>query len=269
MVFRMAIVAAGVVLGSGGVVAHAADLLARHGVYDSYTPAPVTRHTAWYVRGDAGYALQDEPEVREAGAYDLDHAALDNTWTLGLGIGRYFTPNLRGDITWDYRFESDVRGFTLDGPYPGDRRFSLASNVILANIYYDFRRDGHITPYIGAGIGAARHASHAGEIIPTPCGCAADIEDGNTWSFAAALMAGVSINLGRDSGYWGSVKDAPVAAAAPGRWHLDAGYRFLYLGDAHTGPVTASTGPGPVIGGDKVKDIAAHELRLGLRYDIR
>ena len=61
------------------------------------------------------------------------------------------------------------------------------------------------------------------------------------------------------------------------RLSFDAGYRFLYLGEAQTGPVNA-TYTAPVAGGHAgagtvsqdplVEDIHAHQFRLGLRYDI-
>lgn len=247
--------------------AGAADLYG--GPSERYAPAPMTTHLAWYVRGDIGYATHDDPSIVEAGQYDLNDTSLDSTWTAGLGLGRYFSPYVRGDITWDYRFEADVGGSTIAGTYPGDRRFGLTSNVILANLYYDFDRGSRFTPYIGVGLGAVHHRTSGGVVIPTPCGCAADIEESSNWSVAAAFMAGFSINFGSRASYGGSIKDAPVEYDMHGRWHLDAGYRFLYLGEARTGSIVASPGPGPAINGDKVEDIIAHEFRVGLRYDIR
>ena len=246
----------------------AADLTAGRGIKDTYMPAPVTSHMAWYVRGDIGYAMHADPDITESGLYDLDSTSMDDTWTVGLGIGRYFSSNIRGDITWDHRFEADIRGRTSEGPFQGSRRFGLSSDVVLANLYYDFKRGGHITPYIGAGIGAVYHSSSTGVVIPDPCGCTGDILEKDKWSVAAALMASVSINFGGRTSYGGSIKDAPVAIDTRGRWNLDAGYRFLYLGEVRTGDIVANPGPGPTIAGDKVKDITAHELRVGLRYDI-
>ena len=140
----------------------AADLYAGRGMKDTYMPAPVTSHMAWYVRGDIGYAMHADPDITESGLYDLNSTSMDDTWTVGLGIGRYFTSNIRGDITWDHRFEADVTGRTSEAPFPGGRSFGLSSDVFLANLYYDFKRGGHVTPYIGAGIGAVRHSSSTG-----------------------------------------------------------------------------------------------------------
>jgi opacity protein-like surface antigen len=252
----------------GGLApARAADLYSGPG--GRYAPAPMTSHMAWYVRGDFGYATHDDPTINEAGLYDLNDTSLDDTWTGGLGIGRYFSSRVRGDITWDFRFEADVAGSTIAGPYPGERRFGLTSNVILANLYYDFDRGNRFTPYLGVGLGTVHHKTLSGIVIPTPCACAADIADASDWSVAGAFMAGFAINFGSRATYGGSIKDAPVESDARGRWHLDAGYRLLYLGEARTGSITASSGVGPTVDGDRIEDIIAHEFRVGLRYDIR
>jgi opacity protein-like surface antigen len=50
---------------------------------------------------------------------------------------------------------------------------------------------------------------------------------------------------------------------------FDSGYRFLYLGQADSGPVTyrgVVTGTGQKV---SLEEIHAHEVRFGLRYDFR
>ena len=140
--------------------------------------------------------------------------------------------------------------------FPGERKFGLKSDVVLANLYYDFDLRSRFTPYIGFGLGVTNNRTSTGTVTDT-CGCSGvsgvSIAGASNWSVAGALMTGFSVAL-RD------------------RLHLDAGYRFLYLGDAHTGVMT---GTAPVAGaaftgGDPaVTDIYAHEFRVGLRYDIR
>ncbi len=101
------------------------------------------------------------------------------------------------------------------------------------------------------------------------------IEGDSKTDVAAALMAGMSVKL-RGGATGGSFKDG--YAVDTGRsLFLDVGYRFLYLGEAATGPVTA-TYTAPVAGGHGgtgtvsqdpvVDDIHAHELRVGLRYNL-
>ena len=108
----------------------------------------------------------------------------------------------------------------------------------MANIYYDIRGRDRFTPYIGGGIGFSYNET--GDLNITPGGGA----DGDgTTEFAAALMAGFSYRLSS----W---------------WMFDAGYRYLFLGDAKTQP------PGTA-NSMQIDDIRAHELRFGVRYEFQ
>jgi hypothetical protein len=78
-------------------------------------------------------------------------------------------------------------------------------------------------------------------------------------------MAGFSLRIDRGGHVPVSIKDQPMAAE-PGRLHLDVGYRFLYLGDVHTGGIVGSAVPTP---GPRLDDLTAQEIRVGLRWDIR
>lgn len=53
------------------------------------------------------------------------------------------------------------------------------------------------------------------------------------------------------------------------RLTFDMGYRFLYLGDVRTGRLTQIGNNSHVATHVSAEDLHAHELRLGLRYDIR
>jgi opacity protein-like surface antigen len=142
--------------------------------------------------------------------------------------------------------------------------FDFKSSVILANLYYDFRPYERFTPYIGVGLGAAYHSTSGG--VFTGCGGCGPYDGGSNWSAAGALMAGFSVRIDRGGHERISIKDQPVAAE-PGRLHLDVGYRFLYLGDVHTGGIIgAGIPPTP---GPRLDDVTAQEIRVGLRWDIR
>jgi opacity protein-like surface antigen len=268
-----AILALGAALISGGAtVVSAADLSG--GMKDSYAPAyaPSPSVAGWYIRGDVGWGTHDNPTMVESGRYDLFDTHIDNTWTLGGGVGRYISKNVRADFTYDHRFEADARGTmaaTAGLPFPGGvRDFGLKSDVFLANVYYDFDVNSRFTPYIGIGLGLTRNRTTAGTVTDN-CGCDGEIEAASKWSVAGAFMTGVSVNFGQRGGhtYSNSVKDAPVYVDSRGRWNLDAGYRLLYLGEANTGLIT-STCCG-TSGDPHVRDIWAHELRVDLRMDIR
>ena len=188
--------------------------------------------------------------------------SIDNTWSAGGGIGRYFGRGVRGDLTYEWRGSTEVNG---TGPGTLTTQFGLKSSLFLANLYYDFRPYERLTPYVGVGLGAA-HNRASGGTIQTACTLCATYGDDSNWSAAGALMAGFSYRIDRGHQAPVSIKDGPVAETEPGRMHLDVGYRFLYLGDAHTGNLVGTTFATP---GPRLDDITAHEIRVGLRWDIR
>lgn len=264
MNFRGTILAgtAAILLSSVSVLA--ADLGGMKGgsIKDGYIPAEPQHHgrlTGLYLRGDFTWASQDLGSIHEPPAYDLHSTSIDTTTAFGGGVGYYFSKNVRADFTYDWRREADVRGTVSDthATVQGERQFGVKSAVGLFNVYYDFDIRSHFTPYIGVGLGFARNTTSAGNVAVTcATDCVATFEGATEWSAAGALMAGFSARL-------------------HDRLHFDAGYRFLYLGDAHTGNIqvacpTATPGCTPAESTDPlVKDMHAHELRVGLRWDIK
>lgn len=223
--------------------------------------APVAASPSLYFRLDGTHSSYDNPIVTENDQFDLIDSSIDSNWGFGGGVGLYFGRGFRGDLTIDRLGEADITANLADplSDLPGLRSFGLKSTVALANIYYDFDFGSRFTPYVGLGLGFTRNKTTDGTVTD-PCGCLTGTIDGDTETHVAgAAMAGFQIKL-RD------------------RLSFDAGYRFLYLGEAQTGPVTAtytadntSNGhlTGDVISQDpKVEDIHAHQFRLGLRYDI-
>ena len=249
--------------------ANAADLNGRGSLKDpppAYVPSVATQ-PSWYARMDFAFATHDAPVMVENGTMDLTSERIDDTWSFGGGIGRRFTTNIRGDLTYERRFEADASGNLSVGTLPGTRSFGLSSDLFLANVYYDFNEGGRFVPYLGVGLGFVRHKASAGVVTPnTPCGCAGTIDEETKWSVAGAFMAGVSIALKQRSYDYGSFKHGGFSRFAGKALHLDLGYRFLYLGDATTGAVRQS---GTSISQDPtVEDLHAHEFRVGLRYEL-
>jgi len=253
--YRSVVAGAALVL-AGAASASAADL------YGGMKDAPVVyaQPATWYLRGDYSYSWMDGSELSRA-IVAFDSASIDNTWGVGGGIGYYFGRGIRGDVTYEWRASADVRG---TGPGTVSTQFDLQSSLLLANLYYDFRPYERFTPYVGIGLGAAHHRAGGGTV--QACGgLCANFGDDSNWSAAGALMAGFSFRIDRGGHAPVSIKDTAVYTE-PGRLHLDVGYRFLYLGDAHTGNLIGTTFATP---GPRLDDITAHEIRVGLRWDIR
>lgn len=273
---RGSIVLSIAVLALSGISAGAADLYGG-GMKDGYVPAYAAPSTpsSWYVRIDGSYSHYDDPIMVEDHIYDLVDTGIGSTWAIGGGVGRYLGNGFRMDVTYEHRFEADATGF-LDNHYAdlnGTREFGLKSNLLLANLYYDFNQGGRFSPYLGVGLGYVRHETTAGTVVDT-CGCTGTIDGEKNGSVAAALMAGFTVNLtagrGSEMVSRGSTKDAPVYVTSNRGLMLDFGYRFLYLGDATTGAVRGDFGGGyyEVSEDPVVENIHAHELRMGLRYNL-
>jgi opacity protein-like surface antigen len=208
---------------------------------------------SFYLRGDIGYGSVKSATMNED-ATGLLNRSLTSVGSGGYGIGYNFTRHIRGDVTLDMRGSSDVHGYRqYPATPPRPRDFALRSTVLMANMYYDFRERSHFTPYIGLGLGVAKHVAKVGRIVDA-AGAVGNSHYKEKWSTAAAFMAGGSVNLS-------NAFNIPV----PGM-HFDVGYRFLYLGDAATGVLR--TAGGQVARSIGLDDITAHELRVGLRYEV-
>jgi opacity protein-like surface antigen len=155
------------------------------------------------------------------------------------------------------------------GGFFGDAKTSFDSTVFLANLYYDFNRGGRFVPYIGAGIGFA-HTRVDDGIVTNGCGCVATFDGASETNFALAAMAGFSWKIrGGEPVYVGGLKDnIPVQVSGGRAMYLDVGYRYLWLGDVKTGDLvfTGVNPPPPV--DPEIKNLSAHEVRVGLRYDL-
>jgi opacity protein-like surface antigen len=116
----------------------------------------------------------------------------------------------------------------------------------MLNGYVDLGTWNRITPYVGAGIGAA-YVRTSGTYSNNPPGGQFDYSgDHSEWNFAWALMAGAEY-------------------AVTDRWSLDAGYQYRDLGKAKTLRLQNTASPGSRVEWD---DLTAHEIRLGVRYNF-
>jgi opacity protein-like surface antigen len=255
------ILVAGASLLATTMAAGAADLYGAHGgrgsIKDDYVHAAPRGCPTWYARIDGGYSTFDRPAMSQVGIDDLVWSRVQDTGSLGGGLGYYFACNIRGDITVDHRFETDVKGFNANPSAPnyGPMKWGYESTAIMANMYYDFNAGARFTPYIGFGLGTVynqfsrgKGVVAAGAANPADVGFPTTVGAASNWHFAGAAMTGFVFNL-------------------HDRLKLDTGYRFMYLGAGKTGQTANSFGGtgGPI----HIDNLHAHEFRIGLRYDIR
>lgn len=204
---------------------------------------PVEFGTGWYIRGDLAYGLDSLPNADAYGLFPTA-AAFRSTYAIGLGAGYKFTNWFRTDITGDF-----LQPLTAYDPATNTNAFGGRWDV-LANGYLDLGTWGGVTPYVGAGVGAAvgdTRISTMDSTIPCTQGGAILCDMTNMpVSLAWALMAGVSFQVFPHT-------------------YIDLGYRYLNLGAYsfyNNAPINGASGL------STTGQSHAHEIRVGLRYMI-
>lgn len=262
-------------------------------VFEAPEPLPInTASSGWYLRGDIGYKSYVNPKgsmsnpdwgtgcVKDSSGACTSYNAIgtgpyrsDNhdqmidenmlgAGDFGIGVGYQFNDYLRADLTLDYETPAKFNGTMWcasadaaqcqhsdnTGGYD-DPSMKIAAWSALANVYADLADFNGLKPYVGAGIGVSNLRTSDVSAPGFEGTDGSKMHGASTWNFAWALMAGVSY---------------PITD----RLSADLGYRYINLGDAKTSSILdTDSGPSQPLHFN-VKDIAAHEVRLGLRYTL-
>ncbi len=260
---------------------HAADLLPPPP--PPLPPPPVEFGGGWYLRGDVGASIYTRPKLSTAPSPDVVNyynTDLGGGGFAGIGIGYQFNSWLRGDVTGEYRFSSGFRTndrikskySTVDDvglrkDYDETTHETTSGNysaaVVLVNGYADLGTYYGVTPFVGAGVGAAFHrfsglsetsqitGSYTYPDYPDVGSVGYQTISGGTYktqmktSFAWALHAGLSY------------------AVTP-NLKLELAYRYLNLGEGSTGVLNCFCGS--TLTPIKAKDIESHDIKLGMRW---
>ncbi|MHB8883465.1 MAG: outer membrane protein [Methylovirgula sp.] len=141
---------------------------------------PVEFGTGWYIRGSAAWARQTQPSLFPT--YASVPSAQSNDWALEVGGGYQFNRWFRSDATYTYYGKQQASGngafvncpssitglyttqngtqtpigVVADGNQCTPRQSAaIQKNLFLANGYVDLGTWAGVTPYVGAGAGAA------------------------------------------------------------------------------------------------------------------
>jgi opacity protein-like surface antigen len=237
-----------------------------------YAPPPPADFGGWYLRGDIGFSNQRVKNVvwNQPGAYD--NVAVNQTSSFGtggiydVGIGYQFNNWFRADLTAQYRGKSNFTGLdvvTGTGPFAGffeTDNYSAAKSelVFLANAYVDLGTWWCITPFIGAGVGAARvsiaNFTDTGDNIflglTGPGHAFTSAGDASQWNFAWAAHAGLAYRVSPS-------------------FTVELAYSYVDLGSGVTGPTNSFDHTTIVNGANfSFRDITSHDLTLGVRWDL-
>jgi opacity protein-like surface antigen len=189
----------------------------------------------WYVRGDLGYAWGRIGSAEAAAGFpNPDSNDFGSSFLGGIGAG-YKGAWLRTDLTLDYSRFNYSATFTPSG----DASAKVGVLTAMFNGYLDLGTWYGLTPYIGAGAGAAylSTSDYTSTVAPPFTTGLSHTQ----WNFTWALMSGVAFSV------------TPNLA-------VDVGYRYLALGDVST----ASDATGAML----LKNLAAHEVRVGVRWNF-
>jgi opacity protein-like surface antigen len=171
---------------------------------------PAELGTGWYLRGDVGYVDYGKPRevVGYSVGFPFDSIKLEETVSVGGGIGYSFNGLFRADVTVDYRADARIKALSSGSNYVdgfSTDTLKLESTTALVNAYIDLGRWSGITPYIGAGVGVAHNllhgyssrvtcltdlcrASFSGQSVPQPGGA--------TEQPRLRVMAGAAFDIG-------------------------------------------------------------------------
>lgn len=197
------------------------------------TLTPIDLSSGWYLRGDVAYRIGRSNGADPAPGFPVPAGEkVGNSIAAGFGAG-IKTGWLRTDFTIDFatpmKYEADA----------GATSAKSSAATFLFNGYLDLGSWYRITPYIGAGVGAARMriTDYTSATTPPFTGDSSRAK----WNFAWAGMAGLAYAISPNT-------------------MVDLGYRYINFGD-----VTTET---DTFGSMTLKQVAAHEVRVGLRWNF-
>jgi len=226
---------------------------------DMPQPIPEAVVRGWYLRGDIGYSNQRVDELDNA-LYDT-YRGVDNVYKdfdgapfFAAGIGYRWNHWFRTDVTGEYRAKSHFTGLDIGIPnnpadplIPDNYTAEKSEWVALLNGYLDVGTWHGITPFVGAGVGAADVKISDFTDIGVNVDSVAFGDNNDEWNFAWALYAGLAFD----------VTDA---------FTVELAYRYLNLGDAESGDLIGFDGTNNVDNPMKFEDITSHDVKVGVRY---
>ncbi|NJL07653.1 MAG: porin family protein [Methylacidiphilales bacterium] len=218
----------------------------------------------WYLRGDIGMTNQRLDRLHNVqmglphtAVFEfLDEGGFDSGWLFGLGVGYQFNSWLRADLTGEYRGTTGFRALDRydtagNGTWDGANEHNATKSewLFLANAYVDLGTWWHITPFIGAGIGAAEVSIDNYNDVKVWGGGGGYAASHAQWNFAWALHAGLAYHV------------SPA-------FTVELAYRYLSLGDGKTGDVINYDGTNWWYNPTTFHDITSHDVKFAVRWAL-
>ena len=104
---------------------------------------------------DGAFTVPGLGSCGSPGSFDTREHSYEDDNGYALSLGYDFAGPVRVDLTAKY-MRNDSDDVRVAGGPRQDINFRQAANALLANLWFDFNRDGIVQPYIGLGAGAAK-----------------------------------------------------------------------------------------------------------------
>jgi opacity protein-like surface antigen len=226
-----------------------------------YAPPPVEEFGGWYLRGDIGLTASRgklhnniyDTLPATASLQQLGQGFSGGT-SYGLGIGYQFNNWFRADITGEYRSKVNFSGTDFVTYTPGGFQTDVYSGgysswVGLVNAYVDLGTWWCVTPFIGAGVGAAH--------IQTTGIQDFGLANGNPGSYFAHGASTTNLAWAAHAG---------LAYRVTNNLTIELAYRYLDMGTAVHGYGQSYDGTNAGLSSFQYRDLTSHDVRLGLRW---
>jgi opacity protein-like surface antigen len=223
--------------------------------------APAAEFNGWYLRGDVGVGASQATKLRQSfdagfsvAGLHVDSEKRGDQSFAGVGVGYKLNNWVRFDATGEYRSAADwkaVASYTSFCTLASGRCYDnyngrLSNAVFLANAYADLGNWSGVTPFVGLGVGTARHRFTSLTDADYQLGGYGLAKDRTTWRLAWAVMAGLSYDVSSNL-------------------KLELGYRYLNMGKASSAAISCLNAGSC---GHEVQriNVASHDIRLGMRW---
>lgn len=232
-----------------------------------YAPPPVVEDFGgWYLRGDVGVTTSNA--TLHVNAYDtlpagtslhqLGHGFNGGT-AFDLGVGYKFNNWFRVDATGEYRTKVNFTGTDFlmfpngGGPLSDVYTGGYKSWVGLVNAYVDLGTWWCLTPFIGAGVGAA-HVQTTG------------FQDTGALIRGGVVQTASYFANGASTTNFAWAAHAGVAYKVTNNFTVELAYRYLDMGTAIHGNGASFDGSNAGPSSFKFRDLTSQDLRIGVRW---
>ena len=233
--------------------------------------AQPANESGWYLRGDVGVGVQsfstfDHFQTNSAfvwpASWQIVQHQTDAAAFVDFGVGYQVNNWLRFDATAEYRTAAKLKAlgsytnFCAGGTCFDQYDASHSAEVFLANAYIDLGTWWCLTPFIGAGVGAAYNTVSSltdnGFNSDGSTGFGYASQNASSWNLAWAAHAGVTYNISNNL-------------------KLEFAYRYLSLGSIKTPMVDCATnGCVPTAGQPAafytLTNFNSQDFKIGLRW---